>query len=280
MKKNVRRSVLFVPALRVDRFEKATSSIADAITIDMEDAVSPDFKDEGRLKCIEALETVDFKDKEIIVRINTINSLTGMKDLVALNGSKVKPDHIMLPKTETAEEVRQLDKILNEIDPTIGIIPIIESAAGINKAFEIAYASTKNIALCFGGGDLSGELGCPLEWDSMLYTRNAVKVAAAAAQIDCLDVPYLKIKDDVGLTEESVKVKALGYNTKVAIHPAQLASINKVFTPSEAEVKWAREIDEAVQAKGSGVIVVNGKMVDTAIVKLSKRILNMVKELK
>lgn len=280
MKKNVRRSILFVPALRIDRIEKAIKTETDSITIDMEDAVSPEFKNEGRDKCVKALETINFNLKEVIVRVNPINTLNGIEDLVALKNAKNKPDIIMLPKTENKEQVILLSTILNEIDSEIRIIAIIESSIGIANAFEIANASKKTIGICFGGGDLSGDLGCKLEWESMFYTRQAVKVAAASAQIDCIDVPYLNIKDEDGLVRECEKVKEIGYNTKIAIHPCQLAAINKVFYPSEKEISWAKTINDAVKTQGKGAIVVNGKMIDAAIVKRSDKILQLVNEFK
>jgi (S)-citramalyl-CoA lyase len=272
MKTIVRRSILFVPSDRIDRIEKSINLPADSITIDLEDAVAQEKKEEGRQILKKALEEFDFCSKEIIVRVNSIGTLNGLKDILMLKECSRLPDAIMLPKTESADEVVLFTKLIGEIDAEIELLIILESCKGILCAKDIVEASSKVSGVIFGGGDLSGEIGCSMTWDNMYTARQIVLMAAASAGIDAIDVPYLDMSDLEGLAKESKKVASIGFSGKIAIHPTQIDVINEMFTPEQDEFIWARKIIKATNKLGTGAICVDGKMVDKAIVKRARKV--------
>lgn len=272
MKTVIRRSILFVPADRIDRIEKSLLLPADAITIDLEDAVAPERKDEARQIVKKVLEEFDFGGKEIIVRVNSIGTLNGLKDMVMLKECSRLPDTVMLPKTESAGEALLFANLLSEIAEGIKLLVILESGKGILGAKEIVTASPKIAGVVFGGGDLSGEMGCSMVWENMYTARQIVLIAAAYAGIDAIDVPYLDISDADGLADECKKVSDMGFTSKIAIHPKQIHAINNIFTPDQKEVSWARKVVQQIKEFGTGALCVDGKMVDKAIVKRAQKI--------
>ncbi len=279
MKTIVRRSILFVPSDRIDRIEKSINLPADSITIDLEDAVAQERKEEGRQILKKALEEFDFGLKEIIVRMNSIGTLNGLKDILMLKGCSRLPDTIMLPKTESADEVVLFAKLIGEIDVEIKLLIILESCKGILCAKDIVKASSKVSGVIFGGGDLSGEIGCSMTWDNMYTARQIVLMAAAHAGIEAIDVPYLDISDLEGLAKECKKVASMGFTSKIAIHPKQIEVINNMFTPEQNEIIWARKIIKAANKFGTGAICVDGKMIDKAIVKRARKVVEIADKL-
>ncbi len=272
MKTVIRRSILFVPADRIDRIEKSLFLPADAITIDLEDAVTPERKDEARQIVKKVLEEFDFGTKEIIVRVNSIGTLNGLKDLLMLKECCRLPDTVMLPKTESAGDAMLFANLLGEISEEIKLLVILESGKGILSAKEIVAASPKIAGVVFGGGDLSGEIGCSMVWENMYTARQIVLLAAACAGIDAIDVPYLSISDAEGLAKECKKVADMGYRCKIAIHPNQIGVINNIFTPDQNEIVWARRILQQAKEFGTGALCIDGKMVDKAVVKRAQKI--------
>lgn len=268
----IRRSILFVPADRIDRIEKSIGLPADAITIDLEDAVSSEKKEEGRQIVRKVLEEMDFGVKEVIVRINSLGTLNGLKDVLMLKECRNFPDLVMLPKVESPGEVRLAAQWLAEIDEKIKLLVIVESGKGILKAEGILSASSKIAGVVFGGGDLSGEIGCSMSWENMLTARQMVLLAAASAGVDAIDVPWLDIKDSDGLTEECKKVAGMGFAGKIAIHPKQIETINRIFTPDQSTIDWARKILQTTCNLGTGAVCVDGKMVDKAIIKRAQKV--------
>jgi citrate lyase beta subunit len=176
---------------------------------------------------------------------------------------------------ESAQEVRIAETLLGEIDPRIQIMVVLESAVGILSGKEIAASSPKVTAVLFGGGDLSGDIGCPMTWEPLLGARHLAVLAATSAHVDAIDVPFLDIEDMTGLEEETRRVQDLGFVGKVVIHPKQISIVNRVFSPSPKQVEWANQVLEAVQQSGQGAIRVGGRMVDAAISKRAKKIVQM-----
>ncbi len=280
MRTVIRRSILFVPADRIDRIEKSLGMTADSIAIDLEDAVTPERKNEGRQAVKKVLEEFDFGSKEVIVRVNSIGTLAGLEDMLMLKECRRLPDTLMLPKTESAGEVSLFANILSEIDEEIKILVILESGKGILCAKEILSASSKITGVVFGGGDLSGEIGCSMNWENMYTARQMVLIAAACTGIEAIDVPYLNISDVEGLTRECEKASEMGFNSKIAIHPKQIEVINNVFTPNKSEISWARKVFREAEKFGTGAICIDGKMVDKAVIKRAKKIVAIADELK
>jgi (S)-citramalyl-CoA lyase len=266
-----RRSMLFVPALRPDRFTKAIATGADIVIVDWEDAVVPDRKAEAR----ELTGTFfgDPTDRPVLryLRINSPRLPDGLRDLEALFEMEHLPDGIMIPKVESPEEVRWMTEILQPYREDIELFPTVETAKGVRAVAEVALASEATTILGFGAVDLVAETGSDLSWDSLLYTRSQVVLAATEARVEALDTVWIEINDQDGLEEESRRARALGFTGKAAIHPSQVAPINAAFSPSEAEIDLARRIVEAAEGDFSGALQVDGKMIDEPVIIAARR---------
>jgi len=262
-------NLLFVPATRPDRFEKALDSGADLICIDLEDAVPADAKESARVAVLDALGTLD--TSRVAVRINGLRTAEGLADLLALHSSDTKPCLLMMPMVETATEIGIAQQILGaDID---GIVPLIETVAGLDNANAIARA-TGVAAVMFGGADFAGELGVKLEWEPLLAARSALIMASAAAKVRCIDVPYIDMSNDAGLADEAARAKALGFHAKAAIHPKQIAAIRAAMNPTQAEIEEARDAIAAFEAAGGAAVRHKGQMLEAPVIKRYKAILD------
>ena len=265
-----RRCLLFVPGNKPERFGKALAAGADVVCIDLEDAVLPSEKVMARNAVLDFLENND-SPLELAVRINRVNSDLGIADLQAIAKAARKPDLIMLPKVEGAEEIETALKLMG--DSQLNLIALIESPMGLLRAEAIAAASQRTVALMFGGADFSAELGGVLAWEPMYHARSHLSTVAAAYHLDVIDVPYLAINDNEGLGEECQRIKTMGFTCKSAIHPAQVAAINNAFSPTPDEVEKAQRIVTEFAAAQGGAVLVDGKFVDRPIVVLAERVL-------
>ena len=271
-----RRSLLFVPGIRPDRYLKAIGSGADMVCIDLEDSVSFSQKDTARDTVLNFLNSHDFTDSgcELIIRINILTSIEGLKDIVAIAESKIKPDAIMLTKVNHQQDVKIADSLLS--DTECEIFALIETPEGLSNAKEILTASSRLTAAMFGGGDYAATVGSDLSWDSLLYARSQM-VAAAKNKITLIDVPFMNFNDHIGLESETQKIKNLGYNSKAAIHPSQVSIIHKGLKPSQQEIERAKKIVSTYYQSDQGVVVVDGYMVDQPIVLAAQKILELSK---
>jgi (S)-citramalyl-CoA lyase len=266
-----RRSMLFVPALRPDRFSKAIATGTDIVIVDWEDAVVPERKAEAR----ELTGTFfgEPTDRPVLryLRINSPRLPDGLRDLEALFEMEHLPDGIMIPKVESPEEVRWMTEILQPYRQDIELFPTVETAKGLRAVAEVALASDATTILGFGAVDLVAETGSDLSWDSLLYTRSQVVLAATEARIEALDTVWIEIDDQAGLEDESRRARAIGFTGKAAIHPSQVAPINAAFSPSDAEVDLARRIVEAAEGDFSGALQIDGKMIDEPVIIAARR---------
>jgi (S)-citramalyl-CoA lyase len=267
-----RRNLLFVPGTRPDRFAKALAHRPDMVTVDLEDAVIPAHKDHARDQAM-ALFDGRQDGSERVVRVNPLRTPFGLKDLLALTLHPSPPDGVMLPKVESADEVRIVDALLQRAARPIGLHVIIESNAGLDQALAIAGACGSMRSLLFGGVDMAAELGAALDFTSMLYARSRVVHAAASFGLDAIDVPWLDLEDMDGLREECRRVQALGFTGKATIHPKQLAVVNDVFTPDAERIAWARRVIEAFEHAPDGLVVLDGKLVEIPVVRSASRTL-------
>jgi (S)-citramalyl-CoA lyase len=270
-----RRSLLFVPGLRPELIAKADAAGPDLVCVDLEDAVAPDRKAEGRAKVFAALATAPPTRAELVVRINGLATPPGLEDLSALLAAPRPPHAIMIPKTRSAAEIRILDDLVGSIP---GLAPlkfhvIIEANDGLDDAYAIARASRRVASLLFGAVDMSADLRCENSWEPLLYARSRVVHAAAGAGIDCMDVPWLDLDDASGLAREARAAAALGFGGKAAIHPRQLPAIHAAFTPSAEAVARARRIVAAYEASDSGLVVLDGRLVELPVVRTMYRLL-------
>lgn len=268
-----RRCALFFPATRPDRLAKAGEVGVDAVCIDLEDAVPPDEKEEGRDALLQLLRDREPVPAELLVRINSPRSEAGLRDLVALCDSEFAPDGLVIPKVGSAEEVLWVEETVGSRHPELFWVAQIETAQGVRRASEIALASQRVGALLFGGVDLSLELGSARSWEALLHGRSALVHASALARIDAIDMPFLDVSDPDGLAREAGRVRELGFVGKVAIHPSQVEAIQEAFSPSQEEVERARMIVAAAAEERGKTILLDGKMVDQPVIKAAERTL-------
>jgi len=254
---------------------KAPAAGADTVVFDLEDAVAPGEKPSAREAVDAVLSDPEFDpDAEVCVRVNA-----GLADddLAGLSPTaRETVDAVMLPKVAGADDVETLRRLLREQDLDVPVLALIETAAGVLSAADIAAAEPTD-AVLFGAEDLSADLGASRteEGTEVLYAREHVVLAASAAGVDAIDTVYTDIDDTAGLREETRFAIQLGYDGKMAIHPGQVGPINEAFTPDEDELAWARRVldarDEADE-EGRGVFAVDGEMIDAPLIARAERI--------
>ncbi|MCA1644416.1 MAG: CoA ester lyase [Chloroflexi bacterium] len=275
MQQPLRRSLLFVPGLRPDRYLKALETQADCVCVDLEDAVAQGRKDESRELSLPLFAVSSNHQAERVLRINGLRTVEGLRDLLAVVELGARPDALMLPKIKHAEEIRWLDELLTSRSIPLNLQVIIETADGLENAAEIAAASARVVALVFGAVDLSAELRSSQLWESLLYARSRVVHAAARAGIDAIDVPFLDLTDADALQTEARRSQQLGFTGKAAIHPAQLEVIHQVFSPTAEDVDKARRILARFAESTDGLVVVDGQLIEKPVVRAMQRVVSL-----
>jgi (S)-citramalyl-CoA lyase len=269
-----RRSFIFTPGLKPDMFPKALASGADIVCVELEDGIAPKDKAEARKHALALFETPQANDGvERIVRINSLREQFGIEDVAAILTTDTPPPALMMPKVRTPDEVAQLDALLTERGHVTRLHVIIETNAGLEAAFDIAQCSDRIDAMFFGGVDMAAELRCENAWEPLLYARSRVVHAAAAAGLDVIDVPYLDLEDPDGMRTAAEQAKALGFSGKGSVHPKQIAALNKVFTPTEAEIARARRIVGEFEKADTGLVVIDGKLIEKPVLRDMYRII-------
>ncbi|MEM2214771.1 MAG: CoA ester lyase [Candidatus Nezhaarchaeales archaeon] len=287
------RSLLFVPGNNWRLIESAKKIVeADAIILDMEDAVPIDDKETARWFVRDAVRELKDAGHFVVVRVNSISSNLMEEDLKHVVQEGV--DAIMLPKAESREDVVKLEELLAKEEglkglASISVIPLIESARGVLNACEIALASKRIIALAFGAADYLRDLGrsyftlSPEEYE-LLFPRSQLVLASRNAGIAAIDTPYLGLIIDLeGVARESKLALSLGFRGKMCIHPSHVRIINEVFTPSEKEVESAKKIVDAYEKaaeQGLGATSVEGRMIDKATYDQAKELLTLIEMLR
>ena len=268
-----RRSFIFAPGLRPELYPKALACGADIVCVELEDGVAPHDKDEAREKTMALFAEPQADDGvERIVRINCVRSAVGLDDVQAILATDTPPPALMLPKVVSPDEIVWLDDLLTERGHDTRLHIIIEMNAGLEAVFDIARASSRIDALFFGGVDMSADLRCKNAWEPLLYARSRVVHAAASVGIDAIDVPYLDLDDLEGMKAQAQLAKELGFSGKGAVHPKQISALNEVFTPSPEEVAKAQKILAAFEAANTGLVVVDGKLIEKPVVREMQRI--------
>ena len=280
----MRRSMLFLPGNNPNMLINADVFGADAVIFDLEDAVSPDEKDAARILVRNALKYMDYGNTEIVVRINSIvENGFWSKDLDEI--IPLKPSMIMPTKVTNAEYVKKLSDYMTAIEQksgipegTVKLIPLIETAMGVENAYEIAVADERVVAIFLGGEDLTADLCCvrTKEGDEIFYARCRMVNAARAAGKDVYDTPFTDVNDDEGLIVDAKKAKSLGFTGKASIAPRHVKGINEVFSPTQEEVDYAYEVLEAIETakkQGKGAISLRGKMIDAPIVLRANQVI-------
>jgi citrate lyase subunit beta/citryl-CoA lyase len=277
--------MLYVPGNNSGMVRDAGIYKADCIMFDLEDSVSVGEKDSARFLVFQALTTLSFPGKELVVRVNDPRTKTGLDDLEAMvrTGRVV----IRLPKTETAADVVNCADIITGIEKKGGIeegstrmMAAVESAAGVLNAREIALASKRLNGIAIGAEDYVTDLKTSRSSDGieLLFGRSMVLLAARTAGIDAIDTVFSDVNDEDGLRKETALIKQLGFDGKSIINPRQIKIVHEVFTPTEKEITRALAVIEAIreaEKRGSGVVSLNGKMVDKPVVIRAEWVLDL-----
>ncbi|PSQ34598.1 CoA ester lyase [Halobacteriales archaeon SW_12_69_24] len=254
---------------------KAPGAGADTVVFDLEDAVTPERKPDARAAVATVLTDPSFGPScEVCVRVNADVS-TAAADLDRVLDGDPRLDSVMLPKVESATDVRQLVDLLSERDADLPVIALCESARGLLHAEDIAATPAVD-AVAFGAEDLSADLGATRTGggEELCYARQHVVLAAAAADVDAIDTVFTDIEDTDRLAEETASARRLGYDGKIAIHPGQVEVINEAFTPDAEDVEWAERVLEAREAAdGRGVFRVDDEMIDAPLLARAERVM-------
>ena len=281
--------------------EKALASDADAVFLDLEDAVAPAEKPAARGKVVRAITELDWRGRQAVYRMNALDTAYFYRDLIeVLEEAGQSLDVIMVPKVERPEDLYVVDTLLRSIESNVELEPgsikleaQIESAGGLVHVDAIARATERLEALHFGPGDYAASLrmpqtsiGTPDEWDEVYpgdrfhYAMQRIVVAARAAGLRAIDGPVADYRDEEGLRKSCLRARALGFDGKWCIHPAQIEVVNEVFSPGQKEVEWAKKVVAAYEAAGSGglgSISVEGNMIDAASIKMARNVLGFVR---
>ncbi|MHA1566470.1 MAG: HpcH/HpaI aldolase/citrate lyase family protein [Alphaproteobacteria bacterium] len=263
------RSILFVPATRPDRYQKAFASPADMVCIDLEDAVARSEKLAARDTVIGFLNGSDVPAGRCMVRINSPRIADGAADLAAIAGLARNRPAIMLPKTESTAEITCLHQAIGT-----SVVPMIESAAGLATVENIARMAAQGVAaLAFGSADFAADIGATMAWEALAYARGRIVAAAALGRVPAIDGVWFDLQDMSGLNAETRRVAALGFVGRLAVHPAQLPAIHAAFRPDAAAVAHAQRVIAAAAQVAGGVCVVDGKMVDQPVITAAEQTL-------
>ncbi|PZL89352.1 citrate (pro-3S)-lyase subunit beta [Pantoea sp. ARC270] len=281
--KKLRRSMLFLPGSSAAMLSTAFIYRPDSIMFDLEDAVSLKEKDSARLLVFHALQHPIYKEIETVVRINPLNTPFGLKDVeAAVRGGA---DVIRLPKTDTPDDIDQLESEIARIEAECGrpvgstkLMAAIESAVGVINAVAIAKASPRLMGIALAAFDyvmdMQTERGDGAE---LFYARCAVLHAARGAGIDAFDVVYADIDDEAGFLKEVELIKRLGFNGKSLINPRQIEIVHNAYAPTQEEVDYAERVIAAAEEgdrQGLGVVSLNGKMIDAPIINHARVVLD------
>lgn len=283
-----RRSCLSVPGSSAAMLAKAPLRGADEVIIDLEDAVAAPAKDEARDTVVAALQEPQYAGVRTAVRVNAARTPWCHADIVAMASAPVRPGTIIVPKVESAADLGFVERLLDGAEaaagidrPPLRVQALIETAAGVARLDEIAGATARLDALILGYADLSASLGRPAgagaELDSWRSIQDAVLVAARTHDVAAIDGPFLGIKVDAGFTAAAERARDMGFDGKWAIHPAQVAALNELFTPSDEAVEHARAVIDALEAAerdgGAGAVALDGQMLDEAVRVAALRVL-------
>ena len=271
------RCWLFTPGDQPQKMQKAAQIEVDCVIFDWEDAVAVSRKDAARHLVTTAVTNFDFKQSQRFIRVNAPQTPFFTDDLAA--ATTVDIDGLIVPKIETAARLQQVQESLGSA--TIPLYAIIETALGIMNLKEIAQAIPSLVGLMFGAEDLTADLGAAPSpgKPELIYARSAVVTAATAYGLQAIDTVFTNFHDQTGLESESQFAQQMGYSGKMAIHPAQIETIQRVFSPTSVQIAQAKEIVTAYEAHlatGEGVFEINGRMIDTPVIRAAQQTLNQV----
>jgi citrate lyase beta subunit len=211
------------------------------------------------------------------VRINPLDTIDGLNDLLAFRSREVSADFLMLPKAQDTRDFQIIDAVLGHgflQHRRMALWAVVETILGLKSAGDLAGWCGARGGILFGGADYSAAIGTGMDWEALFYARSRLVSEAKIVMGGLLDVPFLDVQDEAGLRAECERVKALGFLGKACIHPSQVATVNAVFSPSEAEIAWARRVMEANAAHQGSALLLDGKLLDTPVFLRAERILS------
>ena len=291
--------MLAVPASKWKMVERGPSSGADLFFLDLEDAVAPNEKTAARENLIRAIKELDWQGRPAFYRMNSLDTPYWYRDVIeVVEEAGEGLGLILVPKVERPEDLHTLDTLLRGVEASVGLesgkVKLeaqIETALGLAKIEAIAGATDRLEALVFGPGDYAASIRMPQtsigtmdEWDEaypghrMGYVMQRIVVAARVGGVRAVDGPVADYRDEEGLRKSCLVARSLGFDGKWCIHPAQVETVNEVFSPTEWEIEWARKVVgayEKANAIGSGSISVDGQMIDAASIKMAQNTLDL-----
>ena len=279
----IRRSILYVPGDSEKMLRKASTIETDLILLNLEDGIAQAKKAEARDNVSEALRILDFGNREVVVRVNSLFSEIGKQDLVAV--VPARPDGVCLPKIEQARDIRAADIALLELEiahgmpeGSIKLHAMIESAAGVMRAAEIASASARMASLIFGSADYVKDMRCRPGEDrtELLFALNMIVTSARAGGIEAIDAPCFDLHNPDLLRKEALQARGLGFGGKSALHPNQIAVIHEVFDVTAEEIAWAEKVLEELneaEGRGKALSTMDGRLIDNHHRAAAERIL-------
>lgn len=275
-----RRSMLYMPGSNARALDKARTLPADSLILDLEDAVAPDAKELARKQVCEAVAAGGFGMREIIIRVNALSTKWGYEDIAM--ASKSGADALLLPKVESADAIRHMEAIMraNGAPDSMTIWAMMETPRSILESQRIAESTPRMEGLVMGTSDLAKELDCAHTHERLpfMVSLGLCLLAARAAGLAILDGVYLDLNDETGFEFACRQGHELGFDGKTLIHPKQIAPCNRVFTPRPEDVAWSRKIIQAhadAAARGEGVVVVDGKLIENLHVESARRVVGM-----
>ena len=283
----LRRSLLYVPGNNPAMIQNAYIYGSDGIVLDLEDSVSINEKDAARDLVFHALNTIDFLDAELLVRVNDPHTETGKKDIEMV--VKTGKASVRLPKAESKEDIYLCHELITGFENKFGLeenstkmMAAIETTKGIANVNEIALASERLTGISLGAEDFVTDLGTKRSsgGEELLFARSAIVIAAKMAGIDPIDTVYSDVSNEEGFIKEVKLIKQLGFVGKSVINPKQIRKLHEIFNPTQEEIDHALNVMYAIEEaekKGSGVIALDGKMIDKPIVLRAKHMLRLAK---
>ncbi len=260
---------IITPATAPHRFPTGRTSGADVALVDLEDSVAPHLKSRARRQAQDFFHPTP--NVTLGVRINSLTSREAIHDLAALSCYPVKPDLVLIPKTESARDIDIVAAALDTTDYTPTLYALIETPRAVQ---ELSTIITPRLGgLLFGAADYARACGCALTWEPLLYARSRVTACAAQAGIPAIDSPHFALTDHQGLRDEARKARALGFTGKSAVHPRQLPVITAEFRPTPEEITAARAAVAAAQDNTAGIVCVDGHMVGAPLLARARTVL-------
>ena len=286
-KKRLRRTMMFLNAQKPGLIKDPYIYKPDSIMLDLEDAVAEKEKDAARFSLYHALREINYRGIECIVRINGLDSELWKEDIrCAVSGGA---DGIRIPKTETAEDVKRVEKAVEEAENEFGIergkfliMAALESAKGVLNALDICNASERLFGIALSGGDYTKDLQTRITGTGveLMGARQHMIIAARAAGVQCFDTVYTDLDDMEGFKKDVETINLMGFDVKSIINPRQIAPVHEIYTPTQKEIVFSQKVVKEIEEKkklGIGVFTVDGKMIDIAFYDGAKRTIELAK---